>query len=367
MTTTCLLSGDPITSETDSRAHVIPSALGGRLKPKSLLCAHANGALNDAVDLPLIRAFEPMMSQLNGSRDRGTNPSIRLTDAAGRTYDVAFGKPLRPTRPDFSMDEQSDGSVRVQVSARTPQELRTLLGRVRARFPKFDIESAMQQAAVTSIRAKGRLRGQLQIGPAVTFPAAFVAASIFAAHRGFEPHPDLSRYVASLEPKPDPMPLPPDTFLWHQPTWFDVNAEVSHVLMLVGEPTAGRMLAFVEYFNVASVAVILPYVGTTQVRETYAIDVLTGEEAQVTIDEAALATLTWAASHNLGDDGFRANMSERVTRVIGIAQKRARGVAIEQIFDETVGPIDGRTLSLPEQQALNDRLAQFLRDITRED
>src|SRR4051812_22937214 len=115
MTKTCLICGDPITCENDSRAHVIPSALGGRLKPKGLLSAYANGALNDAVDLPLIRAFEPIMSQLDGSRDRGTNPCVRMTNAAGRTYDVGFGKPLKPSSPEFSMDEQPDGSVLVQV------------------------------------------------------------------------------------------------------------------------------------------------------------------------------------------------------------------------------------------------------------
>lgn len=367
MTKTCLLSGDPITSENDSRAHVIPSALGGRLKPKGLLSDDANGVLNDAVDLPLIRAFEPIMAQLDGSRDRGTDPSIRMTDAAGRTYDVEFGKTLKLSTPEFSMDEQPDGSVVVQVSTRTPKELRTLLGRVHARFPNFDIEAAMLQAAVTNTRASGKLHSRVQIGPAVTFPAAFVGASIFAAHRGFAAHPNLARYVASLDPRPEPVPLPPDTFLWHQPTWFEVDAEVSHVLILIGEPGAGRMLAFTEYFNIASVAVVLPYAGSERVRETYAVNILTGEEPNVTVDEAALAALPWVASHHLGDAALYTDMTTRISRIIGIAQERARSTAIDKVIEETVGPIDGRKLTLLEQQALHDRLAQFLRDITRED
>lgn len=366
MTKTCLLSGDPITSENDSRAHVIPSALGGRLKPKGLLSADANGNLNDAVDLPLIRAFEPIMSLLDGSRDRGSNPSVRMTDAVGRSYDVAFGKPLKLSTPEFSMDEQPDGSVVVQVSARTPKEMRTLLGRVRARFPHFDIEAAMQQAAVTNTRAAGKLNGRLQIGPAATFPAAFVGASIFAAHRGFAAHPNLGQYVASLDPRPDSIPLPPDTFLWHQPTWFNVDAEVSHVVMLIADPGASRMLAFVEYFNIASVAIVLPFDGSARVRETYAVNVLSGVEATVMIDEAALAALPWTASHQLGSAAFNTDITTRVSRAIGIAQERARGAAIEQIFEETVGPIDGRKLTVPEQQVLQDRLAQFLCDMTRE-
>lgn len=362
----CLITGDPITPATDSRAHIIPSALGGRIKPKGLLCAAANSDLNDAVDLPLIRAFESIMCQLDGSRDRGANPSIRMTDAEGRAYQVAFGKPITPVRPDFSMEEKPDGSVDVHVSARTTEELRTLLGRVRKRFPAFDIEGAVLRAAVVSTRP-GMLRSQVQIGPAATFPAAFVAANIFAAHRSFAPHPQLASYAASLKPLPDPVPLPPDTFLWHQPRWFEVDAQVSHVLALIGDPTTGRLLAFVEYFNIASIAIVLPFAGSTAVRETYAVDVLTGNEAKVTVDEKALAALPWSASHDLADPLFRANMLDRINRILAISQERSRGAAIERIFNETVGPIDGRRLTVVEQEALRDRLTRFLQDIVRED
>ncbi|RJF90650.1 hypothetical protein D3876_10565 [Sphingomonas cavernae] len=366
MTKNCLITGAPVTDENDSRAHVIPSAIGGRLKPKGLLCGDANGILNGSVDLALVRAFEPIMSLLDGSRDRGSNSPVRMTDASGRAYEVAFGKPLTLTRPEFSMEVLADRSVIVQVSARTVPELRTLLGRVRARFPDFDIDAVVRQAAVQHSRP-GRLRGQLQLGPASTFPAAYVAASIFAAHRGFTPHPELATYVASLDPQPDPVPLPPDTFLWHQPRWFDVDGEVSHILALIGDPKAGLMLAFVEYFGIASVAVILPYAGSTPIRETYAIDILTGKEASVRIDEAVLAKLPWSASHQLSDPAFQTDMVERINRVIGIAQERSRGAAIETIFDETVGPTDGRKLIIEEQKALEERLAQFLLDIICED
>ncbi len=366
MSKTCLITGEPIIGSNDSRAHIIPSALGGRLKPKGLLCSKANGLLNDAVDLALVRAFEPVMSLLDGSRDRGSNPPVRMADASGRTYEVAFGKPLTPTQPDFSMDRQADGSVLVKVSARTVRELRTLLGRVQKEFPLFDVEAAVLQAAVSSSRP-GKLHGRLQLGPVTTFPAAFVAASIFAAHRGCKSHPQLASYVASLNAKPDPVPLPPDTFLWHHPGWFEVDGEVSHVLALIGEPAASAMLAFIEYFGIASVAVILPYAGTIPVRENYALDVITGKEVDIWIDEAALAKLPWSASHQLADPAFQADMAARLNHVVGVAQRRSRGAAIEAIFEETVGPVDGRRLTVEERSALEERLGRFLQGITNDD
>ncbi len=88
----CILLDVPLTAENDSGAHVIPSALGGRLKPKGILSDTANGDLNDKFDLPLVRAFAPFMALLGGSRDRGENQPIEMTDRAGNRYCVVYGE-----------------------------------------------------------------------------------------------------------------------------------------------------------------------------------------------------------------------------------------------------------------------------------
>jgi hypothetical protein len=102
----CIITDDPITPENDSLAHVIPSAIGGRLKPRGILCDDGNGLLNDKADLALIRAFAPLMTLLGGSRDRGRNPPIQMTDAAGRAYRVTFGQPLELAEPEYSLLER---------------------------------------------------------------------------------------------------------------------------------------------------------------------------------------------------------------------------------------------------------------------
>jgi hypothetical protein len=72
----CIITGEPITNENNSRAHVIPSALGGRLKPWNILSRDGNTLLGDNIDLPLIGAFQSLMTFLDGSRDRGTNRPV---------------------------------------------------------------------------------------------------------------------------------------------------------------------------------------------------------------------------------------------------------------------------------------------------
>ena len=53
-------------------------------------------------------------------------------------------------------------------------------------------------------------------------------------------------------------------------------------------------------------------------RSAYAVDILTGITANVTIDETALATLPWAATHTLEDQSLRDDIAKRAGRVGGI-------------------------------------------------
>lgn len=83
----CIINNEVLTAANDSRAHIIPSALGGRLKPLGVLSRTANTLLGNTVDQLLVDALHPLMAQLDGSRDRGSNPPIEMEDAQGNTAD----------------------------------------------------------------------------------------------------------------------------------------------------------------------------------------------------------------------------------------------------------------------------------------
>ena len=209
---TCIITAAPITESNDSRAHVIPSALGGRLKPYGILSIIGNQFLNDKVDLPLVKAFQPFMTLLDGSRDRGQNAPIRVTDDSGEVFNMSFGNELSSTRPKFSMDEKENGEIQVQIEARSINELRTMLGQVKKKLPELDIEQFLQQAKPAQRIPVGAVTVQVKVGSEVTFPAAFVAASIFAAYNSFDVHSELQSYIQKLDQNAVPVKMPPDTF-----------------------------------------------------------------------------------------------------------------------------------------------------------
>lgn len=317
----CIITVEPITSENNSRAHVIPSALGGRLKPWDILSKAGNSLLGDKVDLPLIQAFQAVMTLLNASRDRGENQPVPMKDASGRTLVLRFGEPLGLARPEYEESSSAEGTV-FDIKARTLKELSTLLGRVKAKYPDFDIDEAMQHAVAVQSWPDGMLHGQLQIGPRAVFPSLFVSASIFAAYHKQAPHPVLRDYVTRFDP--DNPETPPDTFYFIPPrAWISAPGDVTHIVALLASADRKAMLVYFELFNAVPVAVVLPYSGTGDVRATYAVDILSGTEVAATIDEDAIKGVMWEATHKLGDPSLFQFKQERINRLIALSQQRA--------------------------------------------
>lgn len=339
----CIVTGIEITPDNDSKAHVIPSALGGRLKPLGILSSEGNGLLGDKIDLPLIEAFQSLMNRLDGSRDRGDNQPSRMTDESGKAYVFTFGEPLALAKPEYEETVVGE-TTKISIKARTLKEARTLLGRIKAKYPKFDIDEAMKHAVFQHAWSGNELHEAFQIGPDVLFPAAFVAASIFSAYHDLAVHPLLRAYVTGFDPEhPE---LPPDTFYFIPPKpWATSTAQVAHILALCGDAKSGQQLVYVELFNLVKVAVLLPYNGNADIRHTYGIDVLSGVQVPVQINEQALMAVPWQATHQLGDRELYADTARQFRRLVTIALDRETAAGIAKVIERALGPVDGRRLT----------------------
>lgn len=149
----CILTGEDITAANDSRGHVIPSSLGGRLKPKGLVAKEANTTFNDRLDAPMVRALTPFMAPLGGSRDGGTTAPIEMTDADGVAYRVSAGKPMTLARPGYDETPLGEGT-RIEIRARTMPEARQLLQRAKSTFPQVDVDAAMNHAKMEAVTCR---------------------------------------------------------------------------------------------------------------------------------------------------------------------------------------------------------------------
>ena len=94
-----------------------------------------------------------------------------------------------------------------------------------------------------------------------------------------------------------------------------------------GDPDRKQALAYVELFNLPGVAVVLPYHGSEPLSNSYAIDVVTGIEQPVSLDETAYRQ-SWASTHDTPD--LFELVEHSVGRVLELASKRMREREIER-------------------------------------
>lgn len=331
----CILTGVELNADNDSKAHVIPSALGGRLKPTGILSKDANTRIGDLIDLPLTKAFQSIMTLIDGSRDRGKNQDVRMTDGTGRSFLLNFDQPIRATRPQYN-SETTDAGTQINISARNMSELRTLLGRVKKDHPSFDIEEAIKQARHVEAWPDDYFHHRLQCGPGVVFPGLFVAASVFSVHSGLAPHPELRNYVNSFTPE-QPV-LPPGTFYFlPDRQWIKAEMEAGHIIGLVACPIRKQILVSVDIFNCMPVGILLPYDGSGRLQASYGVDVTTGKEVPIEID-AAIYDFTWEQTHRLEDQSLRDHFSSGISRLIALS-RAISGDGDREVTDDDLAAI----------------------------
>jgi hypothetical protein len=357
----CILTGVDLTPDVDSKAHVIPSALGGTLKPLGILSQEANTILNDKVDFPLIKALTPIMGLIGGVPDRSEPQAVNMYTEDGKLMRVAFGKAIQLGAPEFKEEETEKGTV-YQIAVRTMKEARTMLGRVKKKHPNFDIEAALAHAVMTESFVEGQLNIKLQFGPISVFPAIFAMAAVFATLHGVAPHPEFVSYINAFEPPdlgilagapiPHNSPLPPDTFYWMpspSPMPPAPDDAVTHIVALVADPKRKRALVYAELFNLVCVGVSFPYDGDDLVTGKYGLNVLTGEVVDFTFDVDAVRALDWEATHTLGEPALFADTQARTSHLIGMAQTRSEMHEVLRIAQQVLGrPIESAPIT-PEE------------------
>lgn len=358
----CIVTGDRITPANNSKAHVIPSALGGRLKPKDILSRVGNGILDDKFDYPLIEAFQAIMNLIGGSADRSKSTiETRMRGEDGKIYVFSFGKHLTLLRPEF-VEEEVGNEIHFTIHARTLKEAKTLFGRIKKTYPQFDIDEAMKHAIIEHRWPEGPLHIEMQLGPRILFPWAFTAAAVFATYHGQAVPPGFHTYVDRFDL--DAPTLPPDTFFFMpQSRWIEAAGEVTHRLALVGDPTKGRMLFYAELFDAFGVGVTWPLEGDEQVCETYAVDVIAGNEIPVTVDMPMIMATPWSATHKLGDTELYTRTKDRIGRLMQVSVQRQLDRELEDALTRALGPIDGRPLGPEDWVRILEEFAKLIEGI----
>jgi hypothetical protein len=97
----CYLTGVDITESNKSLEHILPNALGGQLKSKSVLCSEANLKLSELIDTPFNKIFEGIYRRLPLEKDRTSTWGIIGTHKKYNKEIICKDNKCFPRKPIF--------------------------------------------------------------------------------------------------------------------------------------------------------------------------------------------------------------------------------------------------------------------------
>ena len=247
----CRGCGLALTSETDSEAHVIPNALGGRLKPRGILCRTCNGQLDRLADNPLVEAFGDWPTLLNFPRDRGEHPPKLIETREGRRVRLEADGSLRRTDVLYTVTPVAEGH-KVEIGAGNMKTVRQLLKRAEKQFPQFDAKAAEQYARVLGIEDGDELKLSLDFSPQAVFGGVIAAIWLYlilTTGRAFMDWQRLLDCIAEMQARGGTFRY----FIDGLPGLKGPQIGLGHKIVARSVPATGEMIAYVEILGILRV------------------------------------------------------------------------------------------------------------------
>src|SRR4030042_5661928 len=134
VTLSCVICDSPLTAVSTSAEHVIPNALGGRLRTRRATCVDCNSSSGHGTDPRLVRQFQLLANAIDVIRDRGDHPEATFTDPnTGREYRMDPGKnPI--LAPNINV-ERSGSTIVYRFNAPTKADAKRLVNSMRPKKP----------------------------------------------------------------------------------------------------------------------------------------------------------------------------------------------------------------------------------------
>ena len=277
----CALCGVELGPENDSAEHVISKSIGGMRKVKGVYCVPCNNSTGTLWDAEVARQFQFLALHLGVVRDRGMLPSGTFATASGEAVDVHPDGTLSfPPRKPVVVKEEN--GVRIASRVRTRAEARKTLHGLKRTYPKLDVDAAMQNIVEENSYLSEPVVAVTAFGGPKAGRSAVKSALTLAVSAGVDAQScNLALgYLKSEAAAPCFGFYSRRDLVTNRP-----KGRVFHCVAIEGDPAAGRLIGYVEFFSVYRMVIGLSdcYRGPS-LKAIYAIDPTNGKELELDID-----------------------------------------------------------------------------------
>jgi len=344
----CYGCGVTLRKKNSSKEHIIPNAIGGRLKSRKLLCKDCNSAFGSDIDFKLTQQLSFLCNLLNIKRDDGEVPkTIKPTDG---DYNLrAGGKPV-PKKPSIEEIDLDNGMRQISVHA-SPEQAESIFKGLQRKYNLSDelIAEAKASAQLREEYVSDSLNFPVEFGGSDAFRSICKTAVSFFVHRGGNPCA-IQHLVPYIRGERDKhctfFYYPVQSITKREPT------EILHTIIVAGDETAGVLYAYIEYFSCYSCIVLLndAYRGASFV-ETYFFDTLQSKEVNKSFNISISLDELNALLDNRQTS--QQDIQRAFAMALGIALNKIKKATIHDIVEKT---FDDSFETFPEGQIMDEEM-----------
>lgn len=349
----CAFCGVSLVGAERSKEHVIPNALGGRLKTATFICRSCNSSKGEAWDSELAMQLNWFGLGLGIERERGSPPAQWLKTVDGQQYKLLADGSFQPKSS--YQEEDVDGLKRFHMVSASLRDAKQRLAGVARKYPSFDSRAAMDGLKVETSYLKSPVVVEFQVGGELAGRSIVKTALAFASYAGVD-HADFGSALTYLL---NPQTPPPYGNAYVSDLVINRREDtILHCVAVRGEPSKGRLWAYIEYFGFSRFLVMIndQYSGA-EIDETYALDPVTGEAVDVDlrVEMSHDELLRVVSGSGIDPVVHRAALDHALQIVMKRKDERALAAIVREGFSHAVN-----TLGIPEGADIpKEMAAQF--------
>ena len=276
----CVRCGVPITDANDSREHIIPNSIGGRLKTRGFICEGCNSLSGQTWDGALAEQLNPLCIFFGIEREQGEPPAELIVTTAGERLMHQSGGGFMLEKPVFQ-ETTTEAGKQVKTIARTMGEAKKMLEGLKRKYPSVDADGMLKTASISHSYPEGMVRIDQQVGGEIA-GRSIVKTAVAIAHHAGVPIESSDLALAYLR---DINAEAPFGFYYEQDLLTGRPPGIPiHCAAVSGDPKSGLLLGYVEYFGAHRAVVCLSKsYGGPRLDHAHGIDPLIGKPVELSV------------------------------------------------------------------------------------
>lgn len=329
----CYICGDEITKSNKTEEHIILNAIGGRLKPDTLICKHCNSTTGDDIDATLAKQLNHLSNLFNIDRDRGDVPNLEcnLEKDNEEILIQPGGKPIL-RKPIIKEEIDENNNIKITVNSPNEDVAKKVIRGLERKYSKQGkhVTEMDQKKATRYLNQKYKI--SINIGGEKAFRSICKMAVNFYMYKG-----GMRKYIEHLIPYIEGKETFNCVKYYYNGT--DIihknEGEVLHSIIIKGDKNQRLLLGYIELFNCYKFSILLndKYDGAN-IEETYYFDVLERKEVEKDNKLKIIKRDFCAFNDNLNIISNK--IRSELDKVLRIAMKKQLNKKMDEIVEQAM-------------------------------